>query len=77
MFVRTGCFTATYDKCVTTYAQKKLLKPNDLGYVVIQVKFERKYEKEIYKRRRDEGCSRQTASESAMQKLSHKFSVIT
>jgi len=41
--IRTGAFVAAYDKCTKNYAQEKLMKPTDLGWVRLDIKFHRKF----------------------------------
>ena len=75
VFIRTGCFVTAYDGCTSTYAQKKLLNPTELGYVVLQTKWTRHRDKEEYARLKKEGKSYKERVDGAKENLRVHFSV--
>jgi len=77
IMIRTGCFIRGYDECVkNNYAQRKLLSPTEIGYVKLEVFWERPYDKEKYSQERMDGKKRDKAHNASHGKLRHKFRVI-
>lgn len=48
-YVRAGCFTRGYVEGCTTYAESKLMKPCDIGYVRLDIIFKAPYNKTSYR----------------------------
>ena len=74
LFIRTGAFVASYDACTQTYAQKKLLAPTELGYVVAMVKWVRHRDKEMYAKMKLAGVAYRNRVNTARDNLRPHFS---
>jgi len=73
-FIKTGCFVGAYDRCVpTNYVQRKLMHPNELGYVRLTVRFFTPYDKAKYAQELSLGKSRVKARHSG--NLRYKFEI--
>lgn len=74
VFIRTGAFMAGYDeKCVKSYAHKKLLPPTELGYCRLQIQFYREYDSERRAKRIEQGADKVNAS--GVSSYKYRFSV--
>ena len=73
VYIRAGCFVRGYVRSCVTYAEAKLLKPTDLGWVTLHTKFSQPYNPGKWKTQSEKGLSRSAASHHNA--LRHTFTV--
>ena len=72
VYIRAGCFVRGYVPGCTTYAERKLLKPTELGWVTLRIQFYQPRDPEKAARRRAEGKS---SHEGAAGAVRYRFRV--
>lgn len=76
-YIRSGCFIRGYVEGCITYAERKLMRPTDLGYVVLRIEFFRGYDRTKYAEKKAETGSVRAARGAGTSFTKYRFKMET